>query len=380
VTVLLLVVAILVGLGIGHGVWRSTRASLGGGSNSPGNSSGNSGNSGSNPFGLNPSGSGNGGGTNGGSTGSGSTNVGAIASSVDPALVDIDTTLYGGEAAGTGIVLTSDGYVLTNNHVISQATTIKATDVGDGRTYGATVVGYDRTADVAIIKLAGASGLRTVKIGDSKSLTVGDGVVGIGNAGGTGGIPSAVAGHVTALDQSIVAQDESNGTSEQLTGLIQTDANIQPGDSGGALVNRSGEVVGMDTAASQGFSFQSNANQGFAIPINTAISISDEIRSGQATSDVHIGPTAFLGVLVQTSSRASGATLSDVVPNGPAAKAGLAGGDVITNFGGSNVDSPATLTDLIGKHRPGDSVEIAWIDANGQTHQGTVELSAGPPQ
>jgi S1-C subfamily serine protease len=301
---------------------------------------------------------------------------------VDPALVDINTTLYGGEAAGTGIVLSSDGYVLTNNHVISQATTLKATDIGNGRTYTATVVGYDRNADVAIIKLDGASGLRTVKVGDSKSVNVGDSVIGIGNAGGTGGQPSAATGQVTALNQSIVAQDQSNGSSEQLTGLIQTDANIQPGDSGGALVNQSAEVVGMDTAASEGFSFQSNGNQGFAIPINTAISIANQIRSGQETSDIHIGPTAFLGVLVQTSSgsQGSGAALSDVVPGGPAAKAGLAGGDVITNFGGSNVDSPATLTNLIGKHRPGDSVNVTWLDSSGQTHQGTVQLSSGPPQ
>jgi len=191
------------------------------------------------------------------STGSGST-ASSIAAKVDPGLVDIDTTLgYSQEeAAGTGIVLTSNGEILTNNHVIDGATTISVTDVGNGKTYSASVVGYDKTKDVAVLQLHGASGLQTATI-DTSTASVGETVVGVGNAGGTGGTPSAAGGTVTALNQSITASDEGDGTSEQLTGLIETNANIQAGDSGGSLVNSAGQVIGMDTAASSGTSFQS---------------------------------------------------------------------------------------------------------------------------
>ena len=193
----------------------------------------------------------------------GPSNATAIASEVAPGLVDIESTLsyQGAEAAGTGMVLTSKGEILTNNHVIEGASSIRVVDVGNGKTYGATVVGYDRTADVAVLQLEHASGLQTVRLGNSSSVRKGQGVVGIGNAGGSGGTPSFAGGSVTALDQSITASDEAEGTSEQLTGLIETNADIQPGDSGGPLVNSSGKVIGMDTAASAGFSFELEARQ-----------------------------------------------------------------------------------------------------------------------
>jgi S1-C subfamily serine protease len=177
-----------------------------------------------------------------------------IANKVDPGLVDIVSTLgdQNAEAAGTGMVVTSSGEVLTNNHVIDGATSIKATDVGNGRTYTAKVVGYDKSNDVAVIQLQGASGLTTVSFGDSSQVTVGQSVVGLGNAGGKGGTPSVATGTVTALNQSITAGDEGSGSSENLTGMIETNANIQPGDSGGPLVNSAGQVIGIDTAASSG--------------------------------------------------------------------------------------------------------------------------------
>jgi S1-C subfamily serine protease len=368
VTALLLVVAVFVGLGIGHGVWRQSRISI---------SSTNGGSSGTFPS----FGSGGSGGTgNSGGSGGGSINTEPITSAVDPGLVDIDTTLLGGEAAGTGIVLSSDGYVLTNNHVISGATNIKATDIGNGQTYSATVVGYDRTQDVAVIKLSQASGLTTAKLGNSDNVTVNETIVGIGNAGGGGGTPSAAPGQVTALGQSITAQDESNGSSENLTGLIETDADIQPGDSGGALADSSGHVVGMDTAASSGFSIQNSGNQGFAIPINEAVSISKTIRSGTETSLIHIGATAFLGVDVDISPPAgtSGAVLQQVVGGGPAAQAGLGAGDVITALGGSPVTSANDLTNLISHHHPGDNVQVTWTDSSGASHTASVSLASGP--
>ncbi len=245
----------------------------------------------------------------------------------------------------------------------------------------------------------------------------------MGNAGGTGGTPSAAGGTVTSLNQSITASDEGDGTSEQLNGLIQTNADIQPGDSGGALVNTSGQVLGVDTAASAGYSFQyngqSSGNQGFAIPINTALSIAKAIQAGNASSTVHIGETAFLGVEINpggsssgagsgsgsggdggfggffggnsgstgntgntgsTGSSSSGASVAGVVTNGPAQEAGLAQGDVITSIGGKTINSANDLTSDMGIYHPGDKVQIAWSDTSGQSHTATVQLSSGPPQ
>jgi S1-C subfamily serine protease len=194
-----------------------------------------------------------------GSTGSAAASTTAlttsqIANKVDPGLVDIVSTLgdQNAEAAGTGMVVTSSGEVLTNNHVIDGATSIKATDIGNGRTYTAKVVGYDKSDDVAVIQLQGASGLTTVSFGDSSQVTVGQSVVALGNAGGKGGTPSVATGTVTALNQSITASDEGSGSSENLTGMIESNANIQPGDSGGSLVNSAGQVIAIDTAASGG--------------------------------------------------------------------------------------------------------------------------------
>jgi S1-C subfamily serine protease len=185
-------------------------------------------------------------------------------------------------------VLTSSGEILTNNHVIDGATSISVTDIGNGKTYTATVVGYDTTKDIAVLQLRDASGLQTASIGNSSNVSVGETVVGIGNAGGTGGTPSAAGGTVTALDQSITASDESSGSSEQLTDLIETNADIQAGDSGGSLVDSSGQVIAMDTAASTGSSDstggQSSGYQSYAIPINEAISIANEIEAGLGSS------------------------------------------------------------------------------------------------
>ena len=211
-------------------------------------------------------------------------------------VVDINTVIdYGAaEAAGTGIVLTSNGEILTNNHVIDGATSIKVTIVSTGKSYTATVVGDDPTDDVAVLQLSGASGLATAKLGDSSSVAVGNTVTAVGNAGGTGGTPSAATGTVTALNQSITATDEGGGNSENLTGMIEINADIQAGDSGGPLYSASGTVIGIDTAASSQ-SFNSTTT-GFAIPINKALSIAKQIESGTETSTIHIGPTAFLGV------------------------------------------------------------------------------------
>jgi S1-C subfamily serine protease len=312
----------------------------------------------------------------------GPTDAAAIASRVDAGIVDINTVInYGqGQAAGTGMVLTANGLVLTNNHVISGATTISVTDVGNGKTYKATVVGYDRSHDIAVLQLTNASGL-TVVTTSSAPVQIGEGVVAIGNAGGKGGTPSYAGGVITAVNQQITASDASNGTSETLTGLIQTNANVQAGDSGGPLVNVKGEVVGIDTAAGSAYRFSNDTN-GFAVPITQALAIASDIEAGKASATVHIGTTAMLGVQIASAQGygVQGAAVAGVLSNGPAAKAGLQSGDVITAIGGTAVDTPEALTATLFTHKPGDSVVVHYLDSAGQSHSATVKLAEGPPQ
>lgn len=307
----------------------------------------------------------------------------SIAAKVDKWVVDINTVLKyeNGRAAGTGVVVGSSGLVLTNNHVVAGATSITVTEVTTGRTYQASVVGYDRSEDIAVVQMKNASGLPTAMIGDSEKVGVGDPVIAIGNAGGTGGTPSVAPGTVSALNQSITASDESTGSSEQLIGLIQVEANIQPGDSGGPLVNGSGQVIGIDTAASVGggFHYQANGGTGFAIPINQAMTIGSQISAGQASSKIHIGATGFLGVDVHASQNGTGgASLDGVVAGSPAEAAGLTNGDVITSINGQPVSSATALTQLLDGYHPGDRVRVGWTDPNGRAHTSTIKLMTGP--
>jgi S1-C subfamily serine protease len=304
----------------------------------------------------------------------------SVAAAVNPAVVNIQVTLGlrpGRAAAGTGIVLTSSGEVLTNNHVIDGGTSIRATDVGDGRTYEATVVGYDRSRDLAVLQLQGAANLATATIGDSSKVAVNDPVVAVGNAGGRGGTPTAVSGTVTGLEQTITASDENGGNAEQLTGMIRVAANIEPGDSGGPLADMSARVIGVNTAATAGSRSRTTGNEGFAIPINHAVSVASQIAAGQASATVHIGPTAFLGV--QTSATGgSGASVAAVVPDSPAAQAGIAQGDVITAIDGTPIGSATDLTTALIGHHPGDQVTVHWTDGSGRAHSAPVRLATGP--
>ncbi len=315
----------------------------------------------------------------------------SVASRVVPGLVNVDTTLgyQGARAAGTGMVLTSTGLVLTNNHVIEGATGISVTDLGNGRTYGAQVVGYDRSHDVALLRLTGAAGLSTVELADSTRAALGQTVVAIGNAGGTG-TPSYAAGSITALDRSITAQDSAAGAAEQLTGLIETDANIQPGDSGGPLTDASGHVVGMDTAGSTSYRFQDAGGRGYAVPIAQAVTIATQIAAGQASTTVHVGATAFLGVQVTGAGGSygpsspggapSGATIAGVVAGGPAAVAGLSAGETITGVDDHTIDSPTALTEQMLVEQPGSTVTVQYVDETGAQRTTTVHLASGPAQ
>jgi len=322
----------------------------------------------------------------------------AIASRTDPGLVDITSTLGYQQAAsaGTGMVLTPAGEVLTNNHVIAGATAIKVRDIGNGRTYAASVVGYTKTHDVAVLQLKGASGLTTVATGDSAKVSAGQKVVALGNAEGKGGTPAVATGEVTALGSSITAVDDGSGTAEHLSGLIRTNAGIQPGDSGGPLVSTAGQVVGMDTAASQNSSQGGSADAAsttaatttaFSIPINEALSIAGQIEAGHSSSSVHIGATGFMGISVASSASqqagsggqsGAGARVETAVPGSPAARAGLSAGDTIVSLGGHQVTSASGLQSVIEGYHPGGSVSVSWTDQLGQTHTGTLVLTTGP--
>ena len=412
-TALLVVAGTFLGVAISHGFWQShptttAQAQPAGGSASSatgGSTVGGSGSSGSSvgsgsggfPFG-NGDGSSSTGSSSGGSSSSATgapSNMSALAAAVDPALVDINVTLgyQSGQAAATGIVLNSSGLVLTNNHVVDGATALSATDVGNGQTYTATVLGYDRSHDIALIQLQNASGLKSAQLGDSSKVSVGDAVVALGNAGGVGGTPSAAGGSLVALNQQITAGDETSGSSEQLSGMIQTNAAIQPGDSGGPLVDASGQVIGIDAAggsSSNGFG-TSQSTQGFAVPVNTAMAIVNQIQTHTASATVHVGATAFLGVGLESAdsqsgfnfgggsgSSTSGALVASVVSGAPAAQAGLTAGDTIVSLDGHAVDSPTTLSTLMGSHHPGDKVSIGWTDTSGAQHTSTVQLASGP--
>jgi S1-C subfamily serine protease len=295
---------------------------------------------------------------------------------VGPAVVDIDTQMsyQSAVSAGTGIVIDPNGVVLTNNHVIASATGIKIRDIGNGQTYDADVVGYDRSQDVAVAQLRGASGLPVANLGDSSQVAVGEPIVALGNAGGAGGAPSAVTGHVTAVNQTVSATDVLTGSSETLSGLIQVNAAIRPGDSGGPMVNSANQVIGMNTAASENYKL-SQGGTGFAIPINQAMAIAGQIRAGAASPTVHIGPTAFLGVGVSSQ---GGARVVQVLPNAPAAQIGIDKGDTITSINGQPVNSATVLTNILDQHHPGDTIALGWRGPSGE-HTANVTLAEGPP-
>jgi S1-C subfamily serine protease len=340
-------------------------------------------------------------GGSGDNSGTGSLNASALAAKVDPGLVDVTSDLKysGATAEGTGMVISSTGLVLTNNHVIDQSTSVSAQIVTSGRTYTAKVIGYNSTDDVALLQLVGASGLKTVSLSNSSEAKVGEAVLALGNAGGRGGLPSTAQGTIQGVNQSIKAADQGANTTEDLHGLLETDAPIQEGDSGGPLVNGSGQVVGMDTAAGPASTEPTEpgegttATQGYAIPINEAISIADEINAGKASTTVHIGLSGFIGVNVGdaasptecgtsetggalfTPAVSSGALVCDVIPGAPAQSAGLAGGDVITSVNGVAVSNAAGLTNQMANARPGSQLSIAYVSQSGARHTTTVTLT-----
>jgi S1-C subfamily serine protease len=289
-------------------------------------------------------------------------------------IVDIYTTLgyEHGVAAGTGMILSRSGEVLTNNHVISGATRFKVVDVTTHRRYSATVAGYSVSRDVAVLHLAHASGLRPVKLGGSVHVRVGQRVVARGNAQGRGGQPKAARGRVIALHRQIVARDSAEET-ETLHNVIATNAPVVPGYSGGPLEDARNRVLGMVTAGSA-----SGLHRGFAIPLKQALQVARRIESGRSSATVHIGPTAFLGVVIKDAP--GGAEILDLVRGKPAAKAGLVIGDVITSLAGKKISSRAGVRHAVLSLVPGKTVSIGWRDTGGIARTGTITPTSGPPQ
>jgi S1-C subfamily serine protease len=323
----------------------------------------------------------------------------AIEARVDPAIVDIvsifdpadlGTGSSSGSArrsqgAGTGMIVTSSGQVLTNNHVIEGSTTIKVSIEGRSGTFNADVIGADPTHDVALIQIEGVSGLPTVTLAAS-TLAVGQRVIAIGNALGRGGKPTATEGSITGLNQSITAGG-GNSSPEHLTGLIQMDAPISPGDSGGAVVTSGGQVAGMITASARVGRSRQTSNIGYAITIGAALDVINEIRAGHGSSTIILGDAGFMGVEVQdldASAAArlglnlsSGVLVTGVISGTPAAQAGLSRNVVITAINGERIDTVDALGPAIHAHKPGERIQVTWVDGSG-SHTSTMKLIAGP--
>ncbi len=318
----------------------------------------------------------------------GNLDTASIASTLDDSIVNITTTLdSGGSAAGTGIIISSSGLVLTNNHVIADTTSIHVENSANGRSTSAVVLGYDTGTDVALIKIQNASGLIPAPIA-SGNPSVGEAVVALGNAGGQGGSPAVAEGRVTDLDQQITASDVGGSNPETLSHLIQIDAPIQPGDSGGPLANRRGEVIGMDVAASRrtGRFGQFDAGTGYAIPIADAISVAHKIESGTGGGTIHIGATrGLLGVQVTDDSQSGAGSANDgalvvgVVANSGAEAAGIQEGDLIVRVNGTAISSPTDLRSVLDPAGSHSTVSVTWLDRGGSAHHASVRLSPGPP-
>lgn len=303
----------------------------------------------------------------------------AVAATVEPELVNVNVSILpsGLGAAGSGIVLTADGEILTSHHVVKGADTITVGDLANGEHYPATVLGYDARQDIALLSLTGASALPVARIGSSAGVRVGDQVMAIGNAGGTGS-PTATPGTVTALDASIVARDAADLSRKALIGMIEVAAPVVSGQSGGALVDRSGAVVGVVTAASGDRAKAEGRARGYAVPIDRALTVIHQIRTGIPTDTVHVGPTATLGVLI-SDAEPTGARVDVAIYGLPAFTAGVLSGEVVVGLDGNPVDSARSLKAVLNVRKPDDVVHLDLLEPDGSHRRVAVTLASGPP-
>ncbi|MBR6505673.1 trypsin-like peptidase domain-containing protein [Candidatus Saccharibacteria bacterium] len=272
---------------------------------------------------------------------------------------------YTSEAAGTGIIVTEDGYILTNKHVIDGAKTISVV-LDDGTTYkDVEVSAVDPLNDVAFLKVKDVSDLKAATLGDSKTISVGQQVIAIGNALGQYQ-NSVTSGIISGTGRSLTATDSTGSMSEQLTDMIQTDAAINSGNSGGPLVNAAGEVIGINTATSS-----SAENMGFAIPISSVKGMLTQLKESGKASRAYVGVYSIEitpevmktynlpvseGVYLYNSS-----AYSAVISGSPAEKAGLKNKDIITAINGVKIGTRGSLSSLIGEYQPGDTVQLTVI-------------------
>lgn len=312
--------------------------------------------------------------------------VSTVSDKVDDSVVSVWVTTDEGQGAGTGIVVSSDGLIITNNHVIADSRDVQVEFVTTGQTRTAKVLGYSVARDIALLQVQGSATVKPAELGSSESLAVGDPILALGNAGGQGGLPMVVSGSVTAKNQQITASDEDGSNVQTLTGLVQTDANIQPGDSGGPLIDRAGRVVGVNAAASSAngtYSYGGRSqNQGYAIPMERALQIANDILAGNRGPDLHVGPNrGVLGVQISSSSRtsSSGASVLGTDPTGGAAKAGIVAGDTIVGLEDVTIGSGGDLTRALVPYNPGEKVQVTWVDRSGNTRRATITLGSGPP-
>ena len=291
----------------------------------------------------------------------------SIADAVKRSVVAIRTQ----DAEGSGVIFNTDGYIVTNNHVVADATgnTVKV-NFSDGKTTTATIVGTDPKTDLAVIKVSGVSGLTAAKFGDSSAMQVGDTVLAIGSPLGLEG--TVTSGIVSALDRTIQEGPQQNQQLNQaqsatnIGGAIQTDAAINPGNSGGALVNMSGEVIGINTAIATSGQGEGNIGVGFAIPSNRVKQVAEALIGGHKVSH------PYIGVQVQTAD-GGGAVVSSVVDSGPAAKAGLQQGDVITKANGKTISTSDDLVNIVQVSKVGDQLQLT-VTRNGSSQTLAVTI------
>jgi S1-C subfamily serine protease len=339
----------------------------------------------------------------------------AIRARVDPSVVDVTATLtYDNEtASGTGFVVNSAaGLILTNNHVVRDATSVVVTVPATGRTYPVRIVGVDVAADIAVLEMGRMPELPSAPLGNSAGVGAGMPVISFGNQAGVGGSPTVASGVISGTGRTIQANDGASGFAETLRDMLATTARIEPGDSGGPLADSAGAVIGMDTAAGTG-----GSATGYAIPIDTAIAAERQIAAGHRGPGVSLGVGGFLGAIVGSGTASSpvaqrtaefggagtaarsapvpcvitrggatapaaiaparaGALVIGVLCGTGAATAGIAAGDVITAAGGRRVASPNALTTIVTGARPGSMMSVSWVSTSGIAR--TVRVRLGP--
>ena len=274
--------------------------------------------------------------------------------------------------AGTGIIITATGEVVTNAHVVNGATDIKVTLPGSTATHTATIVGINVSEDLAVIQIAGVSGLTPATFANSDSAAVGDSVLAVGNALGYGGAPSVTEGILSAKGRSLT------GSSDNLSNLLQTDAAINPGNSGGPLVDSTGQVIGINVAVASGTTSEPAQNIGFSIPSNTVVNDLPSLKAGKGANSQGGQTTqsgTFLGVSVADAT--GGALVQAVEPGSPAAAAGIQAGDLITSVNGKAIADGTALQQAIRSEKSGTAVTIG-LTRNGSPT--TVKATLGTAQ